>query len=394
MTALAVGLLWLAVVVCLLLRVIRQGKVHFDGAVDPAVAPEHRPAMAIIVPARNEAVRIERCLRSLADQMRLADGSEILVVDDDSIDDTAARVSRLAATNTGIRLVRAGPLPPGWMGKPHACWRGALEAKADWLCFVDADVEAAPQLVSAAVAAAQHGNIDLLSLSPFQELGSFWERLIVPAGLLLIACVIDLRRINDPNAAEVTANGQFLLCRRDVYLAIGGHAAVRSEICEDKALAALTKQAGYRFRLLNAETLARTRMYADLASLWEGFSKNAVEVLGSPTATLGAAAGGLVFGWLAVALPIWSGWVLWHQPSAASSAGFAAALAGSLIILGMQIGTARHCRVPAAFGFAFPLAYTAVAALSWSSLAWRRAGRVRWKGRIYALPQKGDPGAR
>ena len=72
----------------------------------------------------------------------------------------------MATAEPGIKLIRSGPLPAGWMGKPHACWCGAMRAKADWICFVDADVRAAPGLMATAVAAADEQSVDLLSLSP------------------------------------------------------------------------------------------------------------------------------------------------------------------------------------------------------------------------------------
>ena len=199
-----------------------------------------------------------------------------------SQDGTAAAVERFSAQDSRVRLASAGALPDGWVGKPHACWRGALLAECDWLCFVDADVRAAPQLVAAAVTAAEAQGIDMLSLQPLQELGSFWERTIMPAGLLVLACAKSLNA-----GAEDAVNGQFLLIRRTAYFQVGGHSAVRAEIAEDKALAARVKEAGFDFRVLAAERLARTRMYRNFASLWEGLSKNATEVLGGPSRHIG-----------------------------------------------------------------------------------------------------------
>ena len=190
------------------------------------------------------------------------------------------------------------------MGKPHACWRGAVSSRGEWLCFIDADVRAAPDLIAAAVQTAQTHGIDMLSLHPFQELGSFWERLIVPPAALMIACATNLRQVDDPGSSEVTANGQFILIRRDVYFAVGGHAAVRDAICEDKALAGRVKRGGWRFRVLGAEHLARTRMYTGLASLWEGFSKNAIEIMGDAAGTIAAALGGVIVAWGVPAIPI------------------------------------------------------------------------------------------
>ena len=87
----------------------------------------------------------------------------------------------------------------------------------------------------------------------------------------------------------------------------GGHEAVRAEICEDRALAARVKQAGRRFRMLGAEHLAQTRMYTDLASLWEGFSKNVIEIMGEGPSTIAVATAGMVLAWAALLLPILTG---------------------------------------------------------------------------------------
>jgi chlorobactene glucosyltransferase len=342
----------------------------------------------IIVPARNEAENIGKCLAGLSAQRALAAGSSITVVDDGSRDATAALVARAASADPRIALVEAGPLPAGWMGKPHACWRGAAPANTEWLCFIAADARAAPDLVRTAIEASARGGIDMLSLSPFQELGSFWERLIIPAGLVLIACARDLRLIDDPASPEISANGQFILIRRSVYIALGGHQAVREEICEDKALAARVKRAGYRFRLLGAEHLARTRMYTDLASLWEGFAKNGVEIMGDGQTTIAVATAALVTAWAALLLPALAVMDFVQQPSLAAAIGCALALLGSLAAIGVQIGAARHFRIPAVYGLLFPCAYSAVAALAWCSVAQRRDGRVTWKGRTYELDRK------
>ncbi len=261
-------------------------------------------------------------------------------------------------------------------------------ADTERLCFIDADVRSAPELVALAIETAERNSIDMLSLTPFQELGSFWERLIIPAGLVLIACAKDLRLIDDPGSPEISANGQFILIRRAVYFAVGGHEAVRDEICEDKALAARVKQAGYRFRLLGAEHLAQTRMYTDLASLWEGFSKNAIEIMGDGATTIAAATAGMVLAWAALLLPALAMMDFLQQPSVAAAIGCVLALLASVAMLGVQIGTARHFRIPAIYGLLFPFAYTVVASLAWRSVALRRGGRVTWKGRTYELDHK------
>jgi chlorobactene glucosyltransferase len=386
MAALFAGAGWACLVAWLLQRMMRQFAAHrtmslrrlADGAA-PAAAD-----VAIIVPARDEIANIADCLASLSAQRGLGD-ARIIVVDDGSQDGTAEAVARAARADPRIALVEPGRLPAGWMGKPHACWQGALAAEAPWLCFVDADVRAAPELVRLAIAAAAEHGIDLLSLRTFQVLGGFWERLIIPPALVLIACVQDLRRVDDPASPAVSVNGQFLLIRREVYFAVDGHRAVRAAIAEDKALAARIKHRGWRYRMLGAEDLVRTRMYRDLASLWQGFAKNATEILGDGPTTIAAATAAMAVAWSALLLPLVIGLTAAQQLSPAAGVGFACALLGSFAIAGVQFASARHFRIPIVFGLLFPAAYTAIAALACYSAALRRGGRVSWKGRTYRL---------
>ncbi|HLI10843.1 MAG TPA: glycosyltransferase family 2 protein [Alphaproteobacteria bacterium] len=391
MSSIIAGALWLGFIAWLLQRVVRQFRAYRLDALEVGGCRAPLPSLAVVVPVRNEILNIGGCLRSLSAQTGLADRYAVIVVDDESEDGTAAAVKRLAAADRRIRLISAD-LPEGWLGKPHACWRGAMSVESEWLCFLDADVRAEPELLSSAVQLAEAQGIDMLSLQTFQELGSLWERLIIPAGLLMIACAKDFRSINDPTSAAATVNGQFILIRRSVYLAVGGHAAVRAAVCEDKALAARVKQAGFRLRMLSGERLVRTRMYTDLESLWEGFSKNAVEIMGSGAGTLAVAALGAIVGWTALLLPLALGVDALATTSRLSLLAFALSFLGSAIVLGVQIGTIRHFRLPAFIALLLPLGYTMAAALAWRSVVLRRSGRVTWKGRKYEVPKSISPG--
>ncbi len=380
MAILFAGSAWVALVLYLLSRSLRQFRAYRQLALPVPSELSVLSSIAIIVPARNEIQNIELCLDGLRAQTGISGRWSIIVVDDNSQDGTAAAVDRCSAGDSRVRLASAGVLPEGWVGKPHACWRGALLAESDWLCFVDADVRAAPPLVAAAVAAAEAQRIDMLSLHPLQELGSFWERTIMPAGLLVLACAKSLEA-----DAEDAVNGQFLLVRRTVYFQVGGHSAVRAEIAEDKALAARVKQAGFEFRVLAAERLARTRMYRNFASLWEGLSKNATEVLGGAMITLAAGAAAFAFGWASSLVPPAIIIAALREPSPAAVTGAALALLGSAVVIGIQCATAQHFRIPAGFGLIFALGYTAVACLACNGVLVSLNGRVTWKKRTYQL---------
>ena len=179
-----------------------------------------------------------------------------------------------------------------------------------------------------------------------------------------------------------------MLMRRDAYFACGGHAAVRAEICEDRALARLAKRAGLRVRVLAAEHLARTRMYRDFAALWEGFSKNAVDIMGDTRRTLLVAGAGFLVGWAALLLPLGLAVAALHDRSAWPA--LLLALAGSGVVVGLEIGTARHLPRAALARALLPAGSTLAAALAWRSVHLRRPGRARWKGRI-CDPVPGQP---
>jgi chlorobactene glucosyltransferase len=120
----------------------------------PAPFSGQAPSVAVIVPARDEAMNIARCLTSLSAQA--GSGLRILVVDDQSTDGTAAIVAAFAERDPRIELLNAPALPPGWVGKCHACWIGSRNAGAvDWLCFMDADVAADALLIASAVKTAE-----------------------------------------------------------------------------------------------------------------------------------------------------------------------------------------------------------------------------------------------
>ena len=380
MLALICGAIWAGLVCYLLSRAIRQFRDYQQATISAPSRLDDLPNVSIIVPVRNEIANIGLCLAGLTEQTGLGSGTRIIVIDDSSQDGTRVVVERYIKANPRISLHDAGPLPTGWAGKPHACWRGALLASSDWLCFIDADVRAGPELIGAALTTAAEQGIDMLSLHPRQELGSFWEWVVIPAGLLVLACAKPF----EPSSQDIV-NGQFLLIRREAYFAVGGHSQVCAEICEDKALATRLRSQGLRLQVLAAPQLASTRMYRDLHSLWEGFAKNSAEVLGSVPATLTAALSTLVFAWTALLLPVATLSAVFAAPSLAAVTGAILAVFGTLIVAGVHFGTARHFRIPVVFSLTFTLGYTVVACLACHGVITQLTGRVTWKGRTYQL---------
>ena len=376
---------WLAVVTWLILRAVKQRGLLPRVAIAPPPAAEQAPRIVVVVPARDEAGNICRCLNSLLAQDYPTSRFKVLVVDDHSTDDTAAIVRRIAAGHPQLSLLASPPLPPRWTGKSHACWFGARAAGpgSDWLCFVDADVWGEPALLSSAMSAALAQRLDLLSLAPRQELRSFAERLVLPCGLILLSFTQDLRQVQAQSGSGVTATGQFMLIRRDAYDAMGGHAAVSTAICEDLEIARLFKQSGRSVLLMSGEEVVSTRMYTGWRTLWPGLAKNLVDTFGGSRATLLLALAAVILGWAAVLIPLidasglaentWGAW-----------AALTAALLASAAAFGLHIAAAFHFRIPFWYGLLFPLGYTIGALMALDSVRRRRSGQVSWKGRIYS----------
>jgi chlorobactene glucosyltransferase len=230
------------------------------------------PFVSILVPARNEEDKISRCLKSLLAQDY--PNFELVVIDDRSTDRTGELIAELAKSDPRIKFVKGKDAPSGWIGKCNALAYAVGHASGDWFIFTDADTYHHKNSLRDAVSHAIDNKIDLLSFVPMQELGSFSETLIMPVLLSGFLLGDPFHTVNDPEAERAYAYGQYILCRRSSYLALGGHHSVRDEIVEDHALARTFKQRGYKIEIVDGKALYSVRMYTDLESLWLGWTKN------------------------------------------------------------------------------------------------------------------------
>lgn len=235
------------------------------------------PQISAIIPARNEEANIEASVASLASQPEIA---EIIVVNDESTDHTCEILARLSKNLSKLKLLEAGVLPAGWVGKNHAACLGAQAAKCEWLLFTDADVVHFAGSARQALEDARVLDAALVSYSPEQIMQSFAERALTPFIYCRLSRKFDFARVNDPSRPDAAANGQFLLIRRDVYEKIGGHRAVSAAVLEDVALARRTKEAGFRLHFALGQGIARTRMYRSFRAMWQGWTKNLYPLLG------------------------------------------------------------------------------------------------------------------
>jgi glycosyltransferase involved in cell wall biosynthesis len=331
-----------------------------------------RPAVCVIVPARNEEENLATCLDSLVSQTGVA--FEIIVVDDHSTDRT--REIALSFANRGVRLIEAPELPHGWTGKNNAVTAGARAAQGEWLLFTDADTVHLPGSLAAALAEAREHNADMLSYSPEQIAVSFWEMAVLPVVFAELARQYPPSKVRDPQSPIAAANGQYLLITREAYDAVGGHAAVASEILEDVALARAIKRSGRRIFFRYAADAVRTRMYRNFAQLREGWTKNLALLFPNPNR--------LAIKTLLLWVVPWGSTVLqgilrsrlwWWSP----------VIVGSFLYLTWRLKRARFTDKMTFLG-----ALCGMPMFSYLLLRSRRAhhhGKVGWKGRTYESTQ-------
>lgn len=276
------GGLQCVVILVWLYQHVAMRRIRTDELRVPVVSSEcDLPALTVIIPARNEARRIEDCIRSVLSQD--VPHLEVIIADDRSTDDTSRAAAQAAGGDERLRLVRIETLPIGWMGKSHALWTAAQEARSPWLLMLDADCRVmAPHGLASALCYARRHRADLLSLWPRDGSRGFWEGLLLPLCGAMIVIWYGRAAANDETSDLAFANGQFLLIRRDVYFGVGGHEAVRDALVEDIPLARVVKRSGARVRSAIGTDIFVVRMYESLRDIVRGWQRIYLGVLTPP----------------------------------------------------------------------------------------------------------------
>src|SRR5712664_1380719 len=345
---------------------------HNSSITGTLVAAATAGSVTVIVPARNEEAVIAACIASLAKQPEIA---EILVVNDQSTDGTATVVSGLMEKIPNLRLLESPGLPDGWVGKNHALWVGVQQAKCAWLLFTDADAEHERDSVSRALQIANEQGAALVSFSPEQITETWYEKALIPFIYLRLAKRFSYENVNDAKSPAAAANGQFLMLRRDVYDAIGGHAGVAGEVLEDVALAMRVKAAGHRIWFGSGKGIVRVRMYRSFQAMWQGWKKNLYRLMGGTP-------------WVVIRemesnLP----WIPLLLIAAGLKYPFLLFL-GVLLLIARQtsygLDLARN-QYPFSFIFYYVPAVALYVAVLWASYRSHVNGRIQWKGREYSV---------
>jgi len=338
--------------------------------------------VSVLIPARDESAVIARTLAALRAQGR---GLEVIVVDDQSVDDTAAICARVAAGTSealGVRVLAGTPLPNGWAGKLWALEQGLTLVGRPYTLLLDADIELAAGTVAALRRLATQRGAALVSVMAELHCMSLAERLLTPAFVFFFKLLYPFALANDPLRRTAAAAGGCMLVRTGDLRALGGFAAIRGALIDDCALAAALKRAGAAIWLGLSHSVRSLRAYG-LRDFWRMVSRSAFTQLRYSVIRLLAATVAMLV--MLLAPPV----VLATLPLASgTSAGPLVAVTAGLAWLAMSVAywpVVRFYRLRSAWALTLPAAGALFLAMTWASaLAYWRGTRATWKNRSYA----------
>jgi hopene-associated glycosyltransferase HpnB len=359
-----------------------------DVRLPPAEGIAEWPAVAMVVPAREEADVLPVTLPTLLGQ-DYPGPLRIVLVDDRSTDATAD-VARQVAAGAGRELaILAGSEPPdGWTGKLWALQQGVVALQSppqDLVLFTDADIAHPPDSLHRLIAAAEARKLDVVSLMALLPASRRWERLLIPAFVYFFAQLYPFRRVNRPGARTAAAAGGCMLIRVDALRRAGGLARIRGAVIDDVALARLVKRSGGRIWLGLATDVRSCRPYPHLADVWNMVARSAFTQLRYSYTVLAITVAGLALTYLAPPVATVAGAV-----ALASGGGPAAliALGGGLAAWALMAATyvpmLRHHHRHALESLLLPVAAALYLLMTVDSARRHlRRGGADWKGRRY-----------
>ncbi len=340
----------------------------------PAAPPPYR--VSVIIPARNEERNVEEALQSILDQD--CGDLEVIVVDDRSTDRTAAILDRMARAIPAVRIVHLKDLPPGWIGKNYALYRGAQEARGDLLLFTDADVVMHPSAVGRAVNYMLEHQLDHLAIAPDVKMPSMFLQVFVGAFSIFFSLYARPWKAKDPKSKWCIGIGAFNLVRRDVYRMVGTHQAIAMRPDDDIKLGKLIKKHGYRQEFLFGRQMLHVEWYASVPELVDGLMKNAFAGLDYSVSAIVAAS---VAQFL---LNVWPflGIFLTHGSTRIVNTVVV------LVILALCRNTVRFLTVAPWHGIGFPIATLLFIYIMWRSMLTALLyGGINWRGTRYSLAE-------
>lgn len=216
--------------------------------------------ITVLIPARNEGSLIKQTLDALSTQCL---NLQIIVIDDQSDDDTAEQAQKWGAT-----VLSGTPPPAGWSGKLWALEQGLSKVHTPYTLLLDADITLTQGIVATLLKKAREENLAFVSLMAEPPLHRFTERLLMPAFVFFFKLLYPFRLANKPGSRIAAAAGGCILVKTDVLRTIGAFASLRDALIDDCTLAARIKHTDLHTWIGLSHSARSHRGYDDMKTIW------------------------------------------------------------------------------------------------------------------------------
>ncbi|MEM3685230.1 MAG: glycosyltransferase family 2 protein [Conexivisphaerales archaeon] len=240
---------------------------YLDSNYTSPTLKQYAPAddeVSVIIATRNDDV--SSCVNSL---LRSRGVKEIIIVDDHSDDRTQKHLKEISSIDNRIKLLY---LNSEDSGKASACQLGADKSTCSILLFIDADTVVNDKAIERAISLLKANELDAISVVGYLRCKDF-DKVITPFSFALLNALVPIKDVANTKKKTGYFFGSFILIRRDSYVKIGGHRAVRGYILEDKALGELAKASKLKIAIARGENLVSAEWAPGLSANIEALKR-------------------------------------------------------------------------------------------------------------------------
>lgn len=326
--------------------------------------------VTVLIPARNEGPLIKQTMDALHMQGL---HPQIIVIDDQSDDNTAEQAQKWGAT------VLSGTTPPaGWSGKLWALEQGLSKVRTPYTLLLDADITLAPGTIAALLKKAHQEKLAFVSLMAAPSLHRFIERLLMPAFVFFFKLLYPFGLANKPGSRIAAAAGGCILVETNALRTVGAFICMRDALIDDCTLASRIKLAGLQTWIGLSHSARSHRGYDDLITIWNMVARTAYTQLKYSFLLLSVCTMIMLMMFWFAPLAI----LLVPQNPLVMSTGILTWIAMSIV----YVPILRYYQRSWFWVLALPLIGTLFLLMTWTSaFRYWRGERAQWKNRRYEI---------
>lgn len=332
------------------------------------------PRISVVIPARNEQRRIREALESVLQQDY--PNAEYIAIDDRSTDQTGAILAEMVRQDARLRVITISELPPGWLGKNYALYRGAEAATGELILFADADVIMDRTVLTRGVTYLRNRQLQHLAVLPELRMPGVFLGIFTSAFGIFFSLYARPWKAKDPKSKRFVGVGAFNLVDAQAYRAAGTHKAIAMRPDDDLKLGKLLKKHGYQQEFMFGGEMMHVEWYSSVREMVDGLMKNSFSgVEYSVTAALASG----------IALLLGTTWPVLGMLF--TRGGTQLLNLGIVLVLLLVTADSNHFHgLPRWYALGLPLGGLLFTYILWkATLKTLWEGGIRWRGTYYPL---------